>query len=156
MNRTAAVASLLVFVGSSWGEAPKPAVTDLAWLAGCWEGGSPESRYEEQWMTPSGRTMLGMSRTVAGEKTVAFEFLRIHQEADGIYYTSIPSGQTQVSFKLVKVEEGHVVFENPDHDFPQRIIYRLEKDGVLMATIEGNSKGAFKQVDFPMKREECD
>jgi hypothetical protein len=155
MNRVAAIVSAFVVAGASWAQAPKPTLADLSWLAGCWEGGRPESKYEEQWMAPRGQTMMGMSRTVSQEKTVAFEFLRIHQEADGIYYTSIPSGQAQASFKLVKHEAGHVVFENLEHDFPQRIIYRLEKDGGLMAMIQGKSKGAIKQVDFPMKRATC-
>lgn len=136
-------------------EPAKPRLDDLAWLAGCWEGGGESSAYSEQWMAPAGGTMMGMSRTVAGDQTVAFEFLRIHQEADGIYYTSIPSGQTQASFKLVQCLDRRAVFENLEHDFPQRIVYRLEKDGVLMASIEGTSQGAAKTVAFPMKRAAC-
>jgi hypothetical protein len=155
MNRVAAVVSAFVVVGASWAEAPKPTLADLSWLAGCWEGGRPESKYEEQWMAPRGQTMMGMSRTVSQEKTVAFEFLRIHQEADGIYYTSIPSGQTQASFKLIERSDRKVVFENPDHDFPQRIMYTLGEGGELMVTIEGMSKGALKQIEFPMRRATC-
>lgn len=155
MKRLALVACLLIAT-TAHAQEPTATLADLAWIAGCWEGGGGGgSQYQEQWMGPSGQTMLGMSRTVANDKTVAYEFLRIHQEADGIYYTSIPSGQTLASFKLIKFDAQSVVFENPDHDFPQRIIYRLEKDGALMATIEGMSKGALKQVDFPMRRATC-
>jgi len=138
-------------------EEQKATLADLAWIAGCWEGGGASSAYMEQWMVPAGGTMMVMSRTVAlaNQKTTAFEFLRIHEEADGIYYTSIPSGQTQASFKLAKYDERSMVFENADHDFPQRITYRLEKDGSLMATIEGMDKNALKQVEFPMKRATC-
>lgn len=144
----------MLLVSSAHAEEKAPALSDLAWIAGCWEGGE-SSKYAEQWMSPDGGTMLGMSRTVAGDKTVAFEFLRIHQEADGIYYTSIPSGQTLTSFKLIKFDAQSVVFENPDHDFPQRIIYRLDKDGGLMASNEGMSKGALQRADFPMRRATC-
>ena len=49
-----------------------------------------------------------------------------------------------------------VVFENPQHDFPQRIIYRLEKDGSLLARIEGVNQGREKGINFPMKRAKCD
>jgi hypothetical protein len=132
-------------------------VDDLAWLGGCWGGGSADRAYQEQWMKPSGKTMLGMSRTVAKGETVEYEFLRLHEEANGdILYTAKPSGQDEASFKLVKLTGNEVVFENPEHDFPQRIIYRLNEDNSLTARIEGKSKGKDRGVDFPMKRVSCD
>lgn len=154
MKRTAFILCILMAVCARAGE-PQPNLDDLAWLAGCWQGGQAGSEYVEQWMSPGGRTMLGMSRTVADGKTVAYEFLRIHHEADGIYYTSNPSGQSQASFKLIECKDGRVVFENPTHDFPQRIIYQVDKDGLLMASIEGRDKGTQKKVDFPMRRAQC-
>ncbi len=150
------VTCMLFLASSAWAQDAGPKLSDMAWIAGCWAGGSEGRAYVEHWMSADGGTMMGMSRTVKGDKTVAFEFLRIHQEADGIYYTSIPSGQTQASFKLKSLDERSVVFENLDHDFPQRIIYRLQDGGALMASIEGMSKGALKQVDFPMRRVGCE
>ncbi len=155
MKRVAVIVCMLLAVAAS-AEEYLPTMDDLAWIAGCWEGGGIGAAYQEHWMGPDGQSMIGMSRTVSEDSTVAFEFLRIHQELDGsIYYTSIPSGQKQASFKLVKYDKGHVVFENSNHDFPQRIVYKLGKDGELVATIEGTSKGALKQVDFPMRRGAC-
>lgn len=66
------------------------------------------------------------------------------------------SGQEEASFKLVKLEKNLAVFENPEHDFPQRIIYKLEDGETLKARIEGKSKGKERGVDFPMKRVACD
>ena len=134
----------------------KPTLTDLRWLSGCWDNGDTLRRYEEQWMKPSGTSLLGMSRTVAKGKTVAYEFLQIRQEKNGdIFYVANPSGQEQGFFKLVKFGSGELVFENPDHDFPQRIIYRLKGDS-LLARIEGTSRGKQKSSDFPMMRAKCD
>ena len=134
----------------------KPTLNDLSWLSGCWDNGDSLRRYEEQWMKPSGTSLLGMSRTVAKGKTVAYEFLQIRQEKNGdIFYVANPSGQEQGFFKLVKFGSGELVFENPDHDFPQRIIYRLNGDS-LVARIEGTSKGKQKSSDFPMIRAKCD
>lgn len=134
----------------------KPTITDLAWLAGCWDGSSAKREYSEQWMKPSGQTLLGMSRTVVNGKTVAFEFLQIREQEGEIYYIAKPSGQTEASFKLIKFGKQEAVFENPEHDFPQRIIYRLAEDGSLAAAIEGMSNGKMKKIDFPMKRIACD
>ena len=63
--------------------------------------------------------------------------------------------ESQASFKLIECKDGRVVFENPTHDFPQRIIYHVDKDGLLMASIEGIDKGNQKKVDFPMRRAAC-
>ena len=101
--------------------------------------------------------MLGISRTVADGKTVEFEFMQIRQEASGeIRFIAKPSGQPETTFKLIKGSAREVIFENPQHDFPQRVIYRLQSDGSLVGRIEGVSKGKEKAVDFPMSRERCD
>jgi len=150
--------SLLIFwiYSSLVAQPKKPTLGDLRGLSGCWDNGDTLRRYEEQWMKPAGASMLGMSRTVAKEKTVAYEFLRIQEQENGdIYYVASPSGQAQDSFKLVSAKAGELVFENPLHDFPQRIIYRLNGDS-LLARIEGTSKGKQKSSDFQMIRVKCD
>ncbi len=132
-------------------------IEDLAWLQGCWMGAEKERSYTEQWMKPAAKTMLGMSRTIVKDRTVAYEFLLIRQdEAGEIALVAKPSGQKEASFKLVKLADREAVFENPDHDFPQRIIYRSPEVGVLNARIEGQLKGTARAVDFPMKKVECD
>ena len=142
---------------SNAAQTKKPTLDDLAWLAGCWESNRNGREINEQWMKPSGRTMLGMGRTVANGKTVEYEFVQIRAEQDGeIYYVAKPSGQTEASFKLIKLQNREAVFENLEHDFPQRIIYRLEPDGSLFARVEGMSKGKLRGIDYPMKRGRCE
>ena len=145
---------LAIYCPSS--QTAKPTINDLAWLAGCWESNANGREINEQWMKPSGQVMLGMGRTVANGKLREYEFLQIREDADGaIYYVAKPSGQPEGSFKLVKSQNKEVVFENLEHDFPQRIIYRLQGDGSLFARIEGTMKGEPRGFDYPMKRARC-
>ncbi|MBX7150335.1 hypothetical protein K1X84_01755 [bacterium] len=135
----------------------KMTVNDLAWLAGCWDGSTDKKEATEQWMKPAGNEMFGMSRTVRNGKVTEFEFLHIHQNEQGeIFYTAKPSDQNEASFKLIKKSGTEIIFENPDHDFPQRIIYRLEKNGSLKARIEGKNEGKEMGIDFPMKKMKCE
>lgn len=127
----------------------------LSWLAGCWQSPQTDRRVEELWMRPDGGTMLGMSRTVVGGKTSEFEFMQIRQEEGKLVFTAKPSGQAEDSFTSIKLTSSEVVFENPQHDFPQRIIYRLNADGSLSARIEGTKGGETRAVDFPMRRAKC-
>ena len=136
---------------------PKPTINDLSWFAGCWEANMRGNQVNEQWMKPAGGTMLGMARTVTMGKTIEFEFTQIREDKDGaIYYIAKPSSQAEASFKLVKLEHKEAVFENLQHDFPQRIIYRQESDGSLFARVEANDKGKIRGLDYPYKRAKCE
>ena len=133
----------------------KPTVDSLAWLKGCWA--SEDGKVTEQWMAPAGRAMLGMSRTVANGEMVAFEFLQIRDIKDkGVHFIAKPSGQPEASFKLLRSSDKEVVFENPEHDFPQRVIYRLKSDGSLVGRIEGKQGDKEKGIDFPYVRAKCE
>lgn len=119
-------------------EQARASLQDLGWLAGYWVQDRENIRMEECWLEPMGGLMVGMHRDVKASGHVFYEYLRIEERADGIYYVAKPSNQAEASFRLVGLEAGRqVVFENKAHDFPQRIVYFLEPDGSLRANIEG-------------------
>jgi hypothetical protein len=131
-------------------------VEQLSWLSGCWRSESNDRQMTEQWMKPAGNQMLGVSHTVAGGKTREFEFMRIVQEENGeIFFVAQPSGYKETRFRLTLVNEREARFENPEHDFPQRVIYRRDGDK-LVGRIEGISGGKERAIDFPMMRISCD
>lgn len=127
-------------------------ISQLGWLSGDWQtapGG--RAQIEEHWTQPGGGSMLGMSRTVAGNRTAEFEFLRIEQRDDGIYYVAQPKGRCPATdFKLTRVGSQEAVFENPQHDFPKRLIYRKMADDSLTATIDGGE--GTKAITFQFRR----
>ncbi len=132
-------------------------IDDLGWLSGCWTAAGQDAGSGEQWMPPAGGTMIGMSRSVRDGKTVAFEFIRIVEQKDGgLEFIASPSGQNTTSFSMVSLGDREVTFGNSDHDFPQRIIYRLTSDEDLLGRIEGTIDGEDRAVDFPMKRIDCE
>ena len=132
-----------------------PRVQDLAWLAGCWERSVGASVMEEQWMRPRGGAMLGMSRTVRRDTTIAYEHLRIYDRDDRTVYAALPSGQAMAEFETGSTSDSMVTFENPTHDFPQRIIYRRRGADSLLARIEGTRAGQPSAVDFAFRRMPC-
>ena len=119
----------------------RPSLDDLAWLTGRWSGSSPEGMLDEQWTTVAGNSMLGIGRLVTGSHMVSFEYLRIEQRPDGIYYIAHPGARPGVEFKLTQCETHQARFENPAHDHPKRIVYRRNRDGSLTARIEGDKDG---------------
>jgi hypothetical protein len=144
-------ALMLAVVGLPQGS---PSVADVAWLAGCWESTRGDRHVTEQWMAPEGNTLLGISRTVVNGKTTEYEFLLIREGARGLEYVAKPSGRAEATFTTVRVSANEVVFENPAHDFPTRIIYQRQSDGVT-AAIEGLTNGQSRRMEFPYRPATC-
>jgi hypothetical protein len=134
-----------------------PKVEALAWLAGCWALIDAEPGSGEVWMAPAAGTLVGVSRSVKDGRTVGWELMRIREtESGGLEFVAQPSGLEGGAFPLVRLGPREAVFENLRHDFPQRILYRLDDDGVLRARIEGHEKGEERGIDFPMRRTPCE
>lgn len=118
-----------------------PTLDQLAWLAGHWHGGSAGRVTEELWLPPSGGLMLGLNRDVSANGSAFFEYLRIEQTDEGIFYVASPRGAKATAFKMVECSENKAVFENKTHDFPQRITYQLVTTDKLQVTISGDVDG---------------
>lgn len=127
----------------------------LRWLTGCWELRTPTRVTQESWIAPAGGLMLGTSRTVVSGTARAFEFLRIETPTGTVTYVAQPGGGTPTSFPATSVSDTMVVFENPQHDFPQRILYRRVGPDSLLARIEGPQGGQSRGFDFRMQRVDC-
>jgi hypothetical protein len=124
----------------------------LSWLAGTWSFERNGRAVTERWTAPAGGMMLGTSQTVANDKTVDYEFIVLRVDANGdLLYVAKPSRQPEASFKLVRVTDREIVFENPQHDFPQKISYTLKDDGTLLAAIEGTKNAKTRRVEFPYR-----
>jgi hypothetical protein len=119
-----------------------PTLADLAWFAGSWETDQNGRHAEEHWMRPAGGTMLGMARTVRGDKTTFFEYLRLESRPDGIFYVAQPQGRPPVDFRLASLQGQEAVFVNPgNEDHLKKIVYRKNADGSLTARVEGEDNG---------------
>jgi hypothetical protein len=106
-------------------------------------------------MRPSGGTMIGMSRSVAEDRTVEHEYLRIEVRGNKLAYVATPSGQAEAVFLQAEITARMVAFEAPAHDFPQRITYERMSPGSILAWIEGDVDGVSRVVEFPMTAARC-
>jgi len=99
--------------------------------------------------------MLGQSRTVRGDTLVEYEQLRIYERGGKLVFAANPSGQTPSEFVSTTLSDSVVIFENPEHDFPQRIVYRRNGADSLAASVEGIARGKERRVSFPYARASC-
>ena len=126
---------------------------DLAWLAGHWCMGDARDGTDELWLAANDGQLHGLSRTSRAGRIESFEFLRI-QPLDGVVtYLAQPNGRLPTAFRLSASGANWVRFENPQHDFPQRIEYRRDGER-LHAEIAGPGKGG-KTAVIPCDMRRC-
>ena len=150
-RRTLALPALLLplALGAVAPQAASPVAADrqddLSWLAGSWCGKDGTQQIEETWLAPNRYEAIGMSRTVQGGRMVSFEYMRI-TEIDGLVrFVAQPGGDAPTEFPRSAGGEGWIRFENKAHDFPQRIEYRREADG-LYAEVGGPGEGGKEEM----------
>jgi hypothetical protein len=129
-----------------------PSIHDLGWMAGSWTFQSPTERLDEHWTDAEGRSMLGVGRRITGDETFFFEFLRIEERSDGIYYIAHPRARPGVEFKMVACRPGEAMFENPEHDYPRSIRYRRNPNGTIDVRLEGAKDGRPLTEEFVYRR----
>ena len=123
----------------------------LKWLLGTWYYDSGPKRYFECWKQRSNYAMEGTSYYLSDETTdttFTESILLTKIGPDYYYLPKTNSNPNPVPFKLVLLEEDKVVFENPEHDFPQRITYHRHNDKRMRASIEDMDARKVIHFDF--------
>ena len=149
--RGLAVVAVLLAIPAAAADEPVP---PLDWLTGRWCTTRGDHSVEEVWLAQRGGVLVGLSRTYTDAATVAFEYLRIVATGGAVEYIAQPNGRPPTAFRLTASGAGFLRFENPAHDFPQRIEYRLDGER-LRAEIAGPGDGVAELViGFDYRR--CD
>lgn len=150
MKRTLAALIVLMLALPTLAQTPTSSINDVGWLAGEWKAERKGRIVEEHWIKPSGGTMMAISRTVAKDKTVEFEYLRIVEREGKLVYIAQPGGRPATEFTSTSVSADQVTFENPQHDFPKRVIYKKTSDKCVTASIDGGE--GTRKIEFPYCR----
>ena len=139
-------ALIVLFIAMSARAADMP-----SWMAGSWTGSSAGVKMEEHWTTADGSLMLGMHRDIAANGKTSFEFLRIEKRGDSLVFLAMPGGKPATPFAMKSITNDKIVFENKEHDFPQRILY-WRNGAKLCARVEGTIQGKAESEEWCWSR----
>lgn len=121
---------------------PSPA-DDHRWLVGAWTTtGQDGLTTTERWMALPSGDLLGTSTLGSDRVFVWAESLAIVDGPGGRALVAWPAGQPAVTFPLVESGPDTVAFENPDHDFPRRLVYTRAGQDTLDVRATGTREGA--------------
>lgn len=114
-------------------------------LIGAWEDvqDSGMTVFREQWEKAEDGSLTGLGFVLSGNDTVFIEHLAIRPIKDTLHYTATIKTQNDggtIQFKLVHARDS-LVFTNPEHDFPQRIVYIPQGADGWNVMVSGRSKG---------------
>ena len=147
------VVSLAIFY--AWTINYKNDIQKAEWLIGTWENKTQKGSIYETWTKAGNNEFSGKSYSVKNTDTIVFENIRIVQEKNRLYYIPTVKNQNEslpVRFATRAISENQLVFENPQHDFPQIIAYTKITSDSLIAEISGTKNGQKRKQTFPMKR----
>jgi len=125
----------------------------IDWILGYWEMVSPEGKVTESWIRTNDSVYSGIGKyTDTAGQTLTTEEISIVLRDDKLLYIPLVSNQNDgepVIFREVDFSDTMVVFENKNHDFPQRIVYVKQGDGKMLAYIEGEMNGEPARLEYP-------
>jgi len=129
----------------------KKAVDRLYWLKGTWSSGSDY----EVWEKENSRELSGCAYYIRNDDTTYTETLKIVERNDSVFYIATVPDQNNgkpIEFYLRYTSNKKFVFYNPNHDFPQTIIYRKVDEDTFFIKITGIENGIKRFVSYTMRR----
>jgi hypothetical protein len=119
-------------------------------LVGTWEGALGDARYREQWTSAGPSTYEGVAQLLENGQVVSEERMRITRFADQWMFIASTGDVRITSFVRMEVRDGAWIFENREHDYPQRVGYSVHADTLRAYIAHLDDRG--QRVDFVLKR----
>ena len=127
------------------------------WLLGKWENNSTDGNLQETWTKVNDSTFQATSYYIRDKDTLHFEAITLQQKGEELIYNANVKGQNNddaVPFALTSATEKQLVFENPKHDYPQKISYTQTSKNSLLAKISGVQQGKPSSEQYQMTKKE--
>ena len=128
-----------------YGFALKPSPDDkglesFKWLLGNWKMKTKRGALVESWKKMSDSSFNGESYMVKNRDTIPLEKIELLCRNTAYYYIPIVNAQNDqqpVEFKISSFSHNNFIAENPEHDFPKRIVYTLIHSDSIHAVLDG-------------------
>ena len=125
------------------------------WLIGTWENKSEDGVLTETWQKVNDSTFSATSYFIKSDDTLHAEKITLAQKGEMLLYSAAVNGQNNdkaIDFGSTTESANKLVFENPSHDYPQKITYTKNTNNTITAEISGNLQGKMTTERFIMTR----
>lgn len=125
------------------------------WLIGKWENKSDGGHLLETWNKTNDSIFNGESYFIKGNDTLHSEKIELKQKGDKLLYISSIKGQNNdkpITFSHKIEFHKQLVFENPNSDYPRKIIYQRFSKAHLLIEISGMHQGKPSSTRYTLKK----
>ena len=127
------------------------------WLLGKWENKSDEGNLLEIWRKANDSLFIGESYFIKEKDTLHSEKIELKQQGGELLYIATIKGQNNdkpITFKHNIEIAKQLVFENPQHDYPRKIVYKPFAKDHLLIEISGVQQEKPSATRYSMKKTE--
>ena len=126
-------------------------LNDFDFLLGKWETDFGKFKYYEEWEKENDK-LIGQGYRIKEGKRFDGEKLVLINIYGYISYIATVDKQQPVLFALVESISNKYVFENIEHDFPQRVIYNFINENSIKVFVEGEMNGNIERDEYNLTR----
>jgi hypothetical protein len=142
------IALLILFAASTFAQDE----SILKLFPGKWKINSDKAEFYEEWKMIDSTELVGKGYSIEAGEVLESETIYLKKFADTWAYVAIPKNQAITLFALNDFTQNKFIFENGEHDFPQRVIYEFASDSILNAKIEGVIEGELMSREFSFSK----
>lgn len=136
-------------------------ISKFSWLEGTWIQKNGSTILKEEWHIEHTNLISGKSYYIKNQDTLFTEKIKIkslkQEDETAIYYSVVVSNQNEgkeILFKYTPSKDKELfIFENKNHDFPQKIVYTKPKNDTLKVSIDGYQNDKYNKINFVFIRQ---
>lgn len=123
----------------------RPGLTAYEWLLGDWRAEAGKNYVREQWDRSGPRSFSGLGSNenrTTGERKGYEQLELISRDGKVLFIATVQHNPAPVAFKLISDDPHQLVFSNPEHDFPKKIVYlHIDQDHYRVEVSDGGENG---------------
>ncbi|MDT8393103.1 MAG: DUF6265 family protein [Bacteroidales bacterium] len=119
------------------------------WLEGTWATGDSIGLTAESWEKINDHYMSGEGLFATSDGKSVVEILNIFIQEGTLVYTALVPNENnghEIIFTDTQLNPDSLVFNNPGHDYPKKIIYHRAGEDKVNVYLYGNKKEADKLI----------
>ena len=143
MNRFTPLLILLIITSLIFSSCDQQSAALPKWMEGTWETGDTLGFTVERWEVINTEVMSGEGLFLMPDGTTVVEMLSIFVRDGSLFYTAILPNQNngeEIIFVDTLKDPDSLVFENPAHDFPKKIVYHKQSLTMIDVYIYGDDE----------------
>jgi len=107
-----------------------PATSDFKWLLGNWKSNTERGFSYEHWEQTDLTELRGTGHLVVDGDPVFMEKMRLYRQNDDWFWEmQLDAYAKPVRYRLTQFSEESAVFENPNYDFPNKLVLKRHARG---------------------------